>query len=65
MASAVRLLGLSERFHRLMKTTAVMVRVDPKAWKELQRKAQARDLRTAQLLRLIIREWLEADKGKK
>jgi len=44
-------------------TVPVMLRLDPKAWKQFQQAADERDLRPAQLIRQVMKEWL--DKAKK
>ena len=41
----------------------VMLRLDPKDWKRFRELAAERDLRPAQLIRQVMREWL--DKAKK
>lgn len=37
----------------------VMLRLDPEAWREFQAQAAARDLMPAQLIRIVMREWLD------
>lgn len=46
-----------------VKTMPVMLRLDPKDWKRFRELAAERDLRPAQLIRQVMREWL--DKAKK
>jgi len=46
------------------KTVPVMLRLDPKAWKQFQQEAEDRDLRPAQLIRKIMQEWLDRARKK-
>ena len=48
-----------------MKTIPVMLRLDPKDWRRFQDEARARDLMPAQLIRIVMREWLEKAAKKK
>jgi len=48
-----------------MKTIPVMLRLDPKDWKQFRVEAEARDLMPAQLIRQIMREWLRGLSRKK
>ena len=41
-----------------MKTFPVMLRLDPNHWKQFQREAKDRDLTPAQLIRQVMREFL-------
>ena len=50
-----------------MRTTPFSIRLDPVAWKQFLKEARKRDLTAAQLLRSVIREWLDSiahDKAK-
>ena len=47
-----------------MKTVPVMLRLDPSDWRKFQQAAKDRDLMPAQLVRQVMREWLERQ-GKK
>ena len=42
-----------------MKTIPVMLRLDPAAWKKFQQAARERDLMPAQLLRQVMKDWLD------
>jgi len=46
-------------------TVPVMLRLDPKAWKQFQEQADKLDLRPAQLIRQIMKEWLDKAGKKK
>jgi hypothetical protein len=48
-----------------MKTIPVMLRLDPKDWRKFQDVARERDLMPAQLIRIVMREWLEKQAKKK
>ena len=49
----------------VMKTIPVMLRLDPSDWRKFQQAAKDRDLMPAQLVRLVMREWLEKLKKSK
>jgi hypothetical protein len=42
-----------------------MLRLDPKDWRKFQDTARERDLMPAQLIRIVMREWLEKQAKKK
>jgi hypothetical protein len=48
-----------------MKTIPVMLRLDPSDWKKFQAEARKSDLMPAQLIRIVMREWLEKAGKKK
>jgi len=49
---------------KVSKTMPVMLRLDPVVWKRIQQVAKQRDLMPAQLVRIIMRKWLENCAGK-
>jgi len=47
-----------------LETIPVMLRLDPAVWKRFQQAARERDLMPAQLIRLVMKEWLDKVKKK-
>jgi hypothetical protein len=48
-----------------MKTIPVMLRLDPAIWRKFQDAAKERDLMPAQLIRIVMKEWVEKAVKKK
>ena len=49
----------------VLKTIPVMLRLDPADWRKFQQVARERDLMPAQLIRQVMKEWLEKAGKKK